>query len=71
MDIRASDIRRLIDYSYISPVAIEKWESMQSLLMSSLLVVECHYMMYLDYYYDTFENDMCLDLLFDEEKYIQ
>ena len=68
MDVRVSDVRRVIDYSYNSPLANEKWESMQSLLMSSLLIVRCQYAMYEEYYYDTFECDMCLDVLFNEEK---
>ena len=71
MDVRASDIRRLIDYSYNSPLAIEHWESMQSLLMTSLLSVESQYMIHLDYYYAIFDNDMCLDVLFLEDKYVQ
>ena len=71
MDIRASDVQRLIEYSYNSPLAVEHWESMQSPLMTCLLSVKLQYLIHLDYYYAIFEDDMCLEVLFSENKYVQ
>ena len=71
MDMRVGDVQRLIDYSDNSPLAIEHWESMQSLLMTCLLRVKSQYLIHLDYYYAIFDDDMCLDVLFSENKYVQ
>jgi len=71
MDIRIGDVQRLIDYSYYSPLAIENWENTQSLLMTCLLSVKSQYLIHLDYYYAIFDDDMCIDVLFSEDKYVQ